>query len=388
MSPPRRAALLLALLLPLLALLPRRAEAQDTTRHLRRAPRAAWPTLLGDPYHRGVSALEGPRRGEIVWTADLGGGLLATPAVDERGRSYWPTLAGEIQILGPDGERLGRLELRQASHSSPVLSRAGDLYAADRSGTVYRFDPSGARRWQVEIGGELVSSPLLDEASGMLYISAADRTLGLRADTGAIVFALDMRNEHYNSSPTLGPDGLVRFSNWDGWFVAVQPTGERQILRRIFRRGKASTPTVDSFGVSFLAADSGEVMALSRRGLPIWSVRLGGPVLSFLALLPDGRLLVPVTGQGLQAIWPAGRLSWAWLEPGVRFTPTLAVDHLGQTYLSTSQGAVVALDPEGVARWALDTRLPLTSGPVLLPPSRGWPRALVGASDGSVVCVE
>ncbi len=386
MSPPRCAALLL--LLALLAGVPRAADAQDTTRHLRRAPRAAWPTLLGDPYHRGVSPREGPRRGEIVWTAGLSGGLLATPAVDERGRSYWPTLAGEIQILDPDGAHLSRLELRQASHSTPALSRAGDLYAADRSGAVYRFDPSGARRWQVEVGGELVSSPLLDEASGLLYISAADRTLALRAATGEIVFELDMQNDHYNSSPTLGPDGLVRFTNWDGWYVALHPTGERQALRRIFRTGKTSTPTVDSFGVSFLAADSGEVMALSRRGLPIWAVRLGGPVLSFLALLPDGRLLVPVTGQGVQAIWPHGRLSWAWLAPGVRFTPTLAVDHLGQTYLSTSQGAVVALDPDGVERWSLNTRLPLASGPVLLPPARGWPRALVGASDGSVVCVE
>jgi len=364
--------------------------ADPTTAVLMRAQPLSHPSpmLLGDVQHTGISRHPGPRRGEVVWRANVPGGLLAPPSVDAQGQTWWVTQAGALVVLDADGGVLRRMAIGSGSHSVPALGRAGDVYTTDRDGRFMRLSPEGEVRWVTELEGETVSSPLLDEDGHRVIVSVEDRTIALDLDTGQPLFEFSFGNARYNSSPALGPDGLVRITNWDGWIAAIEPNGAARWKRRLARPGKIATPTLDAFGGLYTALENGEVMGLTSKGRPLWIARAPGPVLSFLAMLPDGRLIVPVATPGIQIVEPSGALGWYRPLDAGRLGFTVAVDRVGTIYYATAQGTIGALDRDGEPVFAFETGAEFGAGPVIVPPRRGNPRAVIGALGGEIFCIE
>ncbi|MBH25667.1 MAG: hypothetical protein CMH57_14690 [Myxococcales bacterium] len=351
---------------------------------------APQPMMLHDRHHTAISKLPGPTRGQIRWVADLDGAVVGSGAVDAAGRSYWATLGvGQIHVLDPDGLTVNTLLMGDGTHSSPALGRDGSVYISTLGGDLIAFEPDGRERWRHKAGREILSSPLVDEPSGRVIFSAEDRTLGLDLRTGRLVFEYDARNGRNNSSPTLGPDGLIRITNWGGFAAAIAGSGDQVWKTPIGQHGFWASPTLGAFGTLYTAGRDGTIVALSPQGRILWHAQAPGNVSTFLGLTTYGHLIVPVAGHGVVTVSPGGVISWQLLLPGRRLSSTLSVTRDDTLYFSTYDGIIgAARIGEEELLWSVGTGEQMNSGPIIAPPTRGVARLYVGSRSGRVYCVE
>lgn len=356
------------------------------------------PMLLHDRHHSGVSRWPAPMAGRVLWRTAFPGGVLASPAVDDLGRSYWATQSGQVIRLGSDGSAEVLLDFDTRSNTSPALDSDGNLYAASYNGRVVSLDPEGQRRWSVNVGEDLYSSPVVDEHGRRVIISARDKTLGFSLDTGDRVFTFSAGNSQNNSSPVLGPDGLVRLVNWEGVAMALDAHGGVQWRVDLGASGFWSSPSLGSFGTLYTAGESRRLLAISPAGRVLWFHQLRGVVRNgFIALSPGGQVLVP-TVRGVEAVNPDGTLAWLHrLPPNDQLQASLAVSREGDVLFGTVAGNIVALDAQGQERWRVAPRgadrvkgggAVFHSAVVIAAPVRGRPRAYLGSMYGDVYCLE
>ncbi len=349
--------------------------------------RAQQAMLLHDRHHSGFSRFEAPRHGDALWTTLLPGGLVAAPAVDALGQSYWSTQSGNLYVLSPEGQARWSVDIGGGSHSSPALDRRGNIYLATREGRVAAMTPDGDLKWAFESGGEILASPLLDEIGEQLVISVEDVTIALELNSGRLIYAFRAANGQKNSSPVMGPDGLVRVVNWEGWVAALSGQGRVAWRSTVGPPGFWSTPTLDSFGALYTAGSSGALVALSPGGRVLWSQDLHTSVSGFLALLPEGHILVP-TDHALLAFTPSGALLWSHELEGDRLQASLAVSRSGDVLFGTESGHVRSVNRHGALNWDLEAgQTSFRSAAVIAAPVLGSPRAYIGSLDGWVFCL-
>jgi outer membrane protein assembly factor BamB len=344
--------------------------------------------LLGDPTHSAVAPVEAPRFGARVWTRRLLGPVIAPPAVDADGRSYWATQSGWLQALDWQGGELWRVDLGGASHSSPALLRDGSLVAATRQGEVWRIGPDGAPRWHVQLGREILSSPLLDEPAGRVVLSAEDTTVGLDLEDGGVGFWAEFHNQANNSSPAMGNDGLIRAVNWLGLAFALTGGGRKLWVTDLgVHSGFMSAPVLDKDNNLYTAGASRTLLSLDRRGKLRWTLPLAQPVSAFLGSTPEGLILVPMQGL-LLAVNQDGLIAWAADLDGFVPSTSPAVSQDGVIHLGTARGELLSIDSQGRLRWTYELGGRFQAAPVLAQTPTGQPRLLAANLDGLVVCLE
>lgn len=354
--------------------------------------------LLHDRHHSGVSRWPAPTEGRVLWRTVLPSGVLASPAIDEQGRSYWATQGGQIIRLTTEGAAEVLLDLDSKSNTSPALDHDGNLYVASFSGRVVSLDRDGRRRWSVPVGDDLYSSPVIDERARRVIISARDRTMAFSMDSGELLFDFSSNNSQNNSSPVLGPDGLVRLINWEGVAMALDARGEVRWRVDLGASGFWSSPSLGSFGTLYTAGESRRLLAISPAGRVLWFHPLQGLVRNgFIALSPTGQILVP-TMRGVEAVSPDGSLAWLHRLPANdQLQASLAISRDGDVLFGTVTGQVFALNAQGQERWRLAPR-PSEMSPasgavfhsavVIAAPVAGRPRAYLGSMSGDVYCLE
>ncbi|MEL6179374.1 MAG: PQQ-binding-like beta-propeller repeat protein, partial [Myxococcota bacterium] len=268
-------------------------------------PEAPQPMMLHDRHHTALSRHPGPTLGRIRWSIELHGRIVGSGAVDHQGHSYWATaqgLGGQLHALDPDGILIRSIPLGGDTNSSPALGPDGEVYISTRNGDLIAFETDGRERWRHQTQLEILSSPLVDVPSGRVIFSARDRTIGLDLKTGKLAFEFDAQNSANNSSPTLGPDGLIRITNWGGFAAAIAGSGELVWKIPIGRSGFWASPTLGAFGTLYTASQNGDIIALSPNGRILWHTQAPGAVENFLGLSPDGHLVVPVSRHGIIAL--------------------------------------------------------------------------------------
>ena len=363
---------------------PTLAEARDLERQ-----RMQQPMLLHDRHHTGNSPYPAPARGEVLWTTFLTGSILASPAVDARGRTYWSTRSGDLHVLSPSGSVIWSVALGDSSHSTPALDSHGNIYTATREGRVAAHNDEGELIWAREMGRDILSSPLVDEAGEQLILSIEDRTVSIDLSTGRLRFVYIVGNKLNNSSPSLGPDGLVRVVNWGGEAVSISGTGRRVWSVDLGSGGFWAAPTLGSFGTLYTAGASGFAVAISPGGRIVWQYKMDEfeSVSGFLALTPEGRLLVPVT-RSVIALSPKGERVWIHGLGEDSLRTSLSVSKEGHILFGTERGAVRSLDKEGQLNWSTQlARTTFNSSVVIAAPVMGVPRAYLGSLDGHVFCL-
>ena len=121
------------------------------------------------------------------WQVDLGGAIVSTPFLDDKGILYVGTLAKEV--LAVDSQT-GKINWRSPANeevwSSPVV-KDGTLYIASKSGTVYALNATnGAVVWKADIGGIMTGQGALT-SSGVVFISIKDKNNGDSEDSGDVI---------------------------------------------------------------------------------------------------------------------------------------------------------------------------------------------------------
>lgn len=302
-------------------------------------PSGTWAGLGGGPAHTSARADDLPPPLGVVWTATVGGWLLAgTPAVD----------TGAVFVAVTDlgaGTRGGIVALDLASGverwrwTSPAATRAGPavgrglVIATTEDGTVTALDAlTGAVRWVQPLGAgldtaitTLWSSPTI--ADDVVFAGVQHRMAALDLLTGAIRWQLEAV-----------PDG-------DGVAVAVAPTVANGQVFGLFHRDKGGIigwRAID--GVPTWRRDGDEVTAVN-----------GSPVIA------DGHLFV-ANGRDEVSSFDEHTGDRAWttlLDPAgfdwgyaIVATPALAD---GRLFVATRYHALVALDAgSGRVLWRFD----------------------------------
>ena len=350
-----------------------------------RGPQAAM--LLGNELHTGISRVDAPRAGNVAWRARLLGGLIGSPAADTAGNLYFATQSGWLHVFKPDGTGERRVQLSTGTHSTPAITRTGLVIVPTRDGRVTAYNPDLTQVWVTSVGKELLSSPVLDRRTGTLVVSASDVTVGIDVATGAFRFRWSAGNTRNNSTPTVGPDGNVRITNWAGFAVSLDPAGNEVWRTQLGGHGFWSSPTLGPRGELYTAgARDRVVVALSPSGKQRWRTAIPAPVARFMAQLPSGALVVP-NQPTLHLLDPdRGGLLPGGILPG-RGATTAAVSHDGVAFMGTSNGSLVAVDGSRIL-WTATLPSPMEGAPILIAAPDGTPRVVGVDISGNVVCVE
>jgi outer membrane protein assembly factor BamB len=122
-----------------------------------------------------------------LWKVDVGGAIVSTPALDNKGILYVGTLAKEVVAVDSQSQKiLWRAPTNEEVWSSPVI-KDGTLYIASKTGTVYALNTAdGTLVWKTDIGGTVTSKGALTTA-GVVFISVKDKNNGDSEDSGDVI---------------------------------------------------------------------------------------------------------------------------------------------------------------------------------------------------------
>lgn len=156
------------------------------------------------------------RTGETLWTAGGLGSNAASPLLtssEPNGAVVIGGFDGHVRAYAQEsGKEIWSRGVRGHLYSSPAQLSDGTLIQASTDGTVYALDPStGAVRWAHDGLGPIRSSPAVD-ANDRIYVGSGEGSLLAIEPDGRLRWAYrlvdDERND-LNSSPAIGPDGIV-----------------------------------------------------------------------------------------------------------------------------------------------------------------------------------
>lgn len=184
------------------------------------------------------------------------------------------------------------------------------------------------------------------------------------------------------AAPTLAEDGAILFTSHDQHAYALDPDGQ---LRWKHRTGDFvwSSAALSGSGLAVVGSDDDRLYALRLRdgslawtavpGRCRWAVGRGPEAarcdIEDVTLGPDGTIYV--SGDGVHAIGPDGRLRWSFLPPpaGERkrhcsSAPALGLD--GSVY-AVCLDQLYALNPDGSKRWQFEAPGEFDSAPAVGP---------------------
>ena len=126
---------------------------------------------------------------------------------------------------------------------------------------------------------------------------------------------------------------------------APQPTWQYNSPSRILFE-----PTLGGDGSVYFATEDGKLRALNAKGVPLWSVKPGGQVITPI-VLNAGLLLFGNSSQEIRAYGRNGSLAWK-TKIGLNTATPLAVSADGYAYFCTTDGDLYSLNAlSGGVRW-------------------------------------
>jgi outer membrane protein assembly factor BamB len=166
-----------------------------------------------------------PENGSVLWSTDLGGAALGTPAVDDNGIIYASTLGKEIVAVNPQTHATIWKYKTADSIWSGVATKNNVLYFGDLSGNLVALDTVTQKPvWQYKAGGAVVSVPLLLEDK--IVFTSEDGILNGLDYNGKSVFSLTLGEKMYAPPVKSGDQILVGITgDKEKIFSAVNQTG-------------------------------------------------------------------------------------------------------------------------------------------------------------------
>jgi outer membrane protein assembly factor BamB len=288
-------------------------------------------------------------------------GFPGGPAIGEDGTIYVATGgdnvdrgAGSLYAINPDGTLRWRFQFpllgtcRQvAASTTPAIADDGTIYVHTQPG----YTPSGAQC-----------------TAGDSYLFAV-RPNGTEKwhfafNGGAAVFSGD-----FLSSPTIGADGTIYATSADTGLYAIDPAdGNPKWVVSPSATSIEASPAVGPDGTIYVSVF--DLHAYKPDGSPKWTADLGNgaPNEASPSVGGDGTIYACfLNPDACQAVSPAGSSLWGVPFEAGPTTPALAADgtiYFG-TGISTDDGGLAALGPDGSERWHRDFPFNPVDSPVI-----------------------
>jgi len=353
-----------------------------------------WPGALfrGDVRRTGRTPYAGPSQGNLAWTFETRGRIVADAAIDMDGNILVASLDGFLYSLTPEGKERWRYGAGAALWATPAIGPDGTIYLGTDKGTLVALSADGFEKWIFKIMGEpgercmndIDTSPI-PTFQGTVYLTAGSRAY-LIEGVGTVMGEADAGRKIF-SSLALAGDGSLRFGSQGGGLWAAGSA--MQTLWTLDTKAHSdATPVIDDAGNAYFGDDEGAVIKTDPAGSMLWKIALPGPVRAPLGLTRNGDVLVAASGErsALFAVSPEqGRVIWShaidW-QPGSLhgISSGPLIDRDGNIFFGGRDGKLRALNPKGESYWSVFLGDDIDAGPVLT-------RAgllVVGADNGRV----
>jgi outer membrane protein assembly factor BamB len=163
--------------------------------------------------------------GTIKWRYYLDCFIYSSPVISSDGSIYFVAsniYGSYLCALNKDGTLKWWCDEEFTSGSTPVIGKDGTIYCG--GGWFYAINPDGSLKWRCSLGGWVTSSPSLG-SGGTIYFGNGGVLLSLNIDD-TLKWVFEVGHTDISSSPAIGNDGTIYFGCNDGYFYAVQGSGQ------------------------------------------------------------------------------------------------------------------------------------------------------------------
>lgn len=240
--------------------------------------------------------------GQLLWRAETGGELSASPVADERGvyiasevlRSPGkePHAAGALRALGREGGITLWMRTLPLPLRGSLIMNQTTLFGGASDGRVYAVRKSnGEILWVVQHQFPFASHPVL--SGSRLYLgSTAGVLFALDQATGKTIWRYQTRGAIKGRIAV--SDGMVYFGSGDGYVYAVREIDGR--LRWRTRTGAAvQTVALTPSGLLAASLDNYVYFLTFNKGGRIWKRQLAGRLAAEPLVAVDGVLFTPLS---------------------------------------------------------------------------------------------
>lgn len=293
-----------------------------------------------------------------VWTVAETGPVIASPvAVD--GVAVTPLGDGQlVAVDATDGTVRWQVDVPDTDASATVTGDHVVVVAKDATMAARALD-DGEVAWSVDLGGRVRSSPLL--ADGRLVVGVGEEVVAVSAADGSAAWRTPIDGQ-VDGSPALAGDRVIIGDTANQLWALELGTGEvaaqvdlGPVVEGTFVAGIAATPTVTD-DLVVVASTNGTVLAADPASLAErWTVDLGDPVYTSMAVTGDGSVGIVATAGGTVVALALDDGAVVWevdVGKSVYASPTITGDADATVLALEEGGNLVGLDPAtGDERW-------------------------------------
>ena len=231
--------------------------------------------------------------------------------------------------------------------------------------TIIIQPPDTLRKWRFKLanGVDLVlnSSPAIGP-DGVIYVGSPDDSLYAINPNGTLKWRYPTGGD-VQSSPAIASDGTVYFGSYDHCLHAVNHDGT---LKWSYPTGGhvVSSPAIAADGTVYFGSDDNYFYALNPDGTLRWSYPTERVVAASPAIGSDGTVYCGSDDNYFYAMDTGGTLKWRYMTGGdVQSSAAIATD--GTIYVGSYDNYLYALNPDSTLKWRDSTGGNVSSSPVI-----------------------
>lgn len=305
---------------------------------------------------------------DAAWQYVTDYGSYSSPAVGPDGTLYVFDSLGYVHAVNSSGTRKWRSSavLGTSFGGGLAVGSDGTIYAADSYGDIYALNPTtGAEKWYYETGSFFWTAPAI-AADGTIYFKADDGRLYAMNPNGTKKWDVSVPGDTY-SSPAIGSDGTLYVgAGDDNALYALNPADGTRKWRFDLGASVYASPAIGADGTVYIGNYDGRIFAIRADGTERWRFNTGSPLSASPAIDARGYIYFGSYDKKLYALDAAtGAKRWEYLTTDIiRSTTALAADD-GTIYVSSNDGVVHALNPDGSLRRTFATADGVDGAPMI-----------------------
>jgi outer membrane protein assembly factor BamB len=254
------------------------------------------------PLATGILVSLQAENGQLLWKADLGGELSASPLADERSiyiasetfgeQGVTPRGNGTLRALGQEGGITHWMRQISSPIRGSLIANDVNLFGGSTDGKIYAVrKKTGDISWVMQHSSSFTSHPVIFGSN--LYMGSNDGYMfSLKQNTGKVIWRYRTRGSIRGQALAL--NGTVYFGSADGYVYAVRETDGRLKWRRRMGGGVQTVGHAQN-GLLVASLDNFAYLLSFTKGDRLWKRQLAGRLAAQPLIMPDGVLFTPLS---------------------------------------------------------------------------------------------
>ncbi|CAM3728540.1 MULTISPECIES: PQQ-binding-like beta-propeller repeat protein [Paenibacillus] len=270
-----------------------------------------------------------------------------------------------------------KYQMPSGGNSSIVISKDGTIFTKNYESSsnpkfnIYSINPDGTLKWKQPIIDSLVYGTPIINSNNKLIIPAGSKLLSLNIDDGAVT-EMSLPTS-YSNEVVIGSDGTYYLSGIAGRLAAYNPSGTPKWISSFESSYHSGYPALTDQGSLVFKAGYGSYGSLysfnSQTGQLNWEFKgiIGSETRSAPAIAKDGTIYVTSQDGFVYAINPDGTQKWK-VSVERNLSSTNVIDPIvgpdGTIYSVNGTKDFYAINPDGTIKWIYNSTA-MYSSPII-----------------------